>query len=374
MNLLSRLKEIEARCSAIRAESEQEGADLEALASEAKDLQEERTDIIKEMERRNTLNSVMNDGGANVIKDFVPTEERTYTAASPEYREAFFANLLGREMTKEQRAAWVHTTTNTAAVVPTETVNAIWDLISEQHSIIDDVTIYRSGTVMEVIKHTEIAQGTATKVAENAANEDEKNIFVTVKLSGNDFSKHVKLSYALAKMSIESFESYIVNELSSELGRAIADDLIETVKTGISATNKMTVASLTFKDVAKVFGTLKRVSGTTIYTNYSTLFNHLVSMTDTTGRPIYQVTAQEGARGALLGANIRLEESLADGEILIGDPKRIIYNLIQDIMIESDRDIENHNFIYSGYCRGEGVLVDDKSFALLTVTPATGGV
>lgn len=375
--MLKRLQQIEQRSAEIRSLLEEDDSDIDVdvLQKEVEDLQEERKDIIDELSRRKDLKKVIDDQNNIIIKSFSDSEERTYNASSPEYRDAFFMHLMGREneMTTEQRTAWVHTTTNTEAVVPTETINKIWDLVSEQHCIMADVTIYRSGTVMELIKHIEIPQGKAKKVAENTANADEKNIFVTVKLAGNDFSKHVKISYALATMAIDAFEDYLVNELSRELGRALAEDLLETVKGGIAAENKLTPAEIEFKDMAGAFGSLKRVSGVTIYTNYATMYNHLVSMVDTTKRPIFQQTAQEGARGTLLGANIRLEEALADGEILIGDPKRIIYNMVTDIMIEHDRDIEKHNHIYSGYCRGEGVLIDDKSFALVTVTPSAGG-
>ena len=41
--------------------------------------------------------------------------------------------------------------------------------------------------------------------------------------------------------------------------------------------------------------------------------------------------------------------------------------MIQDVMVETDKDIKAHKYIYSGYARGEGSLVDDKAFTQLTV-------
>jgi hypothetical protein len=39
-------------------------------------------------------------------------------------------------------------------------------------------------------------------------------------------------------------------------------------------------------------------------------------------------------------------------------------------MIESDKDIKRHVYIYSGYARAEGALVDPQAFSKLTVKSA----
>ena len=77
--------------------------------------------------------------------------------------------------------------------------------------------------------------------------------------------------------------------------------------------------------------------------------------------------ATVGVPGTLLGAPVKIEDSLVDDEILIGDPKRIVSNVISDIMVETDKDIKVHKYIYSGYARMECALVDPESMALLTV-------
>ena len=110
-----------------------------------------------------------------------PKETKAYDASSPEYRSAFLKNLLDIDMTKEERAAFTHTTANTAGVLPAQMLNNIWDLVSGQHSILEDITVYRTGTILEVVKHTEIVQGKAKKVSEATANDDEKNTFIKVK-------------------------------------------------------------------------------------------------------------------------------------------------------------------------------------------------
>lgn len=367
-----RILEIEARLSAIKTEAAKDDANIDALTKEAGDLQEERKGLLEQAEKRQKLLDSISEGGAGqVIRNFGDgPEARKYSAESPEYRSAFFKNLLGREMDTEERAAFTHLTTNTAAVLPTTTLNQIWDLVSGQHSIMKDIKVLKTGTVIKVAKHIAIVQGKAKKVAEGAANDDEKNTFVDVTLTGNDFSKHINVSYAMAQMSIDALEAYLVSELSEQLGEAMADDAISTIITGINTTNKVetaTVATVTYKELAGLFGLLKRARDIKIYVTNATLYNRLVAMTDDTGRPIFQPNMQDGAKGALLGGLIRIEDSVGDDKILIGDPNRVLFNMVQDIMIERDKDIKNHVYTYAGYARGEGALMDDKSFALLTV-------
>lgn len=373
---MNRIEEIEARMAEIAGELENDGADIDALETEVRNLKEEKTQIMDAAEKRNKLKAEVSGGSiGNVVRRFASdaAEERSYGPESKEYRNAFLKNLLGQEMTKEERAAFVHTTSNTSAVLPTTMLNQIWDLVSQRHSIMGDITIYRTGTILEVVKHTAIAQGAAKTVAENTANDDEQNTFVKVTLSGKDFSKHVDISYAMERMSIDALERYLIDEISASLGDAMAADVISQIGTDMTSGNKVNSAAndaLTFKELATLFGKLKRVGAVTVYATRATIYSYLVGMVDSTGRPIFQPSAQAGQEGVVLGAQIKVEDAVADNVILVGDARRVVYNMIQDIMIESDKDIKNHVITYSGYARGSGALIDPDSFAQLTVTSA----
>lgn len=369
---MNRMEEIEARLSAIANEIDRDGADIDALGDEVKALKEEKRQLAQNMEKRAQLRKDVAAGEGEMVKRFSAQAEQkpSYTAASPEYRSAFLKNLLGQELTREERAAFVATTANTAAVLPTTMLNQIWDLVSTQHAIMGDITIYRTGTILEVVKHTAIAQGKAKKVAENAANDDEQNTFVKVTLSGNDFSKHVDITYAMSAMSMDALEQYLVNEIANSLGQAMAEDVVAQIGNDMNAANKVTTAAVktvTFAEIAQLFGKLKRVGNVVAYMTRATLYNYLVALSDASGKPIYQTNAQEGALGAILGATVKIEDAVADNVILVGDPGKVVYNMIQDVMIESDKDIKKHVITYSGYARGSGALIDDVAFAQLSV-------
>lgn len=300
------------------------------------------------------------------------TMEKIYDASSVEYKNAFLKNITGRadQMTQQENAAFLHTTQNTPAVLPTTMVDQIWDLVSKNHVIMGDITIYRTGTILEIVKHTAIVKGAAAKKAEGAANDDEQNTFVKVTLSGNDFAKSLEISYAEAEMSIDAFEKYLVNEIATNLGEALADDAVASIEDGIASGNKIQTAAvgkLAFADITGAFAGLARVNAPVVYCTRKTLYTRLATLENTAGQLIYQPSAVAGVPGTLLGAPVKIEDSVADDVLLIGDPKKFVYNMIQDVMVETDKDIKAHKYIYSGYARGEGSLVDDKAFAQLTV-------
>ena len=147
---MNRLKEIEERMAAIAAEAEQDGADLDALEAEVRALKEERKGILDAAEKRKALLADITDGKAGtVVREFTAEkkEERTYGADSPEYRSAFLKTMLDKDLTDVEQRAYTHTTANTGAVMPTTMLNQIWDLVSQQHAIMGDITIYRTGTI-----------------------------------------------------------------------------------------------------------------------------------------------------------------------------------------------------------------------------------
>lgn len=322
----------------------------------------------KPVEIKNLSRTV--SGGKVVEKMENEMHKRENMVGTKEYKNAFLKTLLGRDLTEMENVAYIHTTTQENAPVPTEMLNEIWDLIYGEHHILEDITIYRTGTIMEITKHTAVTQGKAKKVAEGEANDDEQNTFVKVTLSGKDFSKHVDISYAMQKMSIPAFETYLKNEIATGIGEELAKEVIAAIGTGMEAENKIETAAagtVSYKDLAKLFGQLKRVGSLNIYATRKTIYNYLVGLTNESGTPIFQQVINPGVEGALFGAQIKTEDAVADGTILVGDGKKFVFNMIQDIMVESAKDIKKHVVTHSGYARGEGALIDGKAFAQLTL-------
>ena len=379
-------EQLQARMDELIAETSEEKRDAlneDELESRINEIEAVRAEINKRKaaaaeEARKAEEAAQMDG-----KKIIEEERKmSYDVSSPEYRSAFLKSLKGMELDAEERAAYVATTGDTTAnnhgaglLVPTEMLNNIWSLIEEQHAILGDITLYRTNTYLSIPVHTAIAQGDATAVSENAANDDEINNFMTVTLHGNDYSKTVKISYAMAQMSIDALEEYLTNEIASRLGAAMARDTITGILTDYYTTDNTVVAlnnTLTYGNVATAFGALKNSNGgAVVYGTNKTIYTRLSTLEDTEGHLIFQPDANAGIQGRLLGAPVKVEDGLSDDVLLIGYPKNVVGNVVQDVMIETDRDISKHVIIYSGYARYESKLIAPKSFAKISVTSAT---
>lgn len=379
-------EEIEARKAEINTILNGEGEfDLDALEAEVKSLNEQDEEIRRTAALEAETRAAVAAGAGTVIKDFPKeSEERkmNYTTDSIEYRNGFLKSMLDMELSAEERDAinFVATTTDatygSGNVLPRQMVNKIWDLIDGQHAILGDITLYRTGTILEIAKRTAISQGDAATVNENSANDDEVNTFAKVTLSGKDFSKHVNISYAMAKMSVDAFEAFLTREIAERIGAALAADVVTQIKTDYYSTgNAITTAgekAVAFTDVAAAMAVLKNADGPcVVYGNRASIYNYLVGMVDDNKRPIFQVNAQNGAEGTLIGCPVKVEDAVDANVFLIGYPRQVVGNMIQDVMVESERDIKKHVITYAGYARFQCALIAPKAFAKLTVDQGT---
>lgn len=372
---MNRLKEIEERINAIKGEIETDDADLDALSSELDDLQEERDAILDKAEQRKSMQKrVANMGGITSLEKFGNEDdqvEERYNADSVEYRDAFLKKLLGQELTEVEERAYTHTTANTEAVIPTELQNKIYSNMEEKHPILNDVQVLRTGAVLSIVKHVSIDEGDAAEVAEGEANEDEKNTFVDVTLSGKDFSKHIDFSYRLGKMAIPAFEQYLVTEIGNRLGSVMADDIVAQIKSDMASGNKVsTSGAFTSDHVLDGLAKMKQTGRVYVYTNNETLYGSMAKAQDGTGNLTFLNNLQDNVSGQVLGKGIKEEDAVDPGEILILDPQQFIYNVVQDVMIERDKDIKKHVHTIAGFAIAEGTLTNDKAAALITVTDA----
>lgn len=352
--------------------------EAKALADEVKNL-----DAQFEAEKEATAElNLLKEQSVKPIENLVKIEENkisekenTEMNTSALYKQAFFNTLLGKELTVEQENAFVHTTGLPDAKslpIPTETLNEIWSLISEEHAITKDIRKIFSKAVIEIPKHTAVVAGAATTVNEGAANADEQNTFTSVTLSGKDFSKTIDISYAALAMTIEAFEAYLKQEIADGISDALADDVFAQIDTDIADANKLetaAVGTMTYADIAGAFAKLKGVTNSkvAVYATRATVYNLLATLEDTEGHLIFQPNANAEIQGYLLGAPVKFDDSVAANRLYIGDATKIPYNVIQDIMVEQDRNIKTHVITYSGYARMQGALIVPTAFSRLTV-------
>ena len=365
-----RIDEINTRLSAIQNEIDSAtGETLTALEAEVAQLTAERQQIQNEAQTRQQLRS--NIAAGLVTGTIIETheedknmEERTFTLESEEYRSAFLRHLRREDMSDIEKRAFTFLTTNTTAPLPTVMQNRIIDMIGEAHPIVSDVYTMHSNTSITIPVARSVAAD-AGKTAEAASSNVLEITFDNINLSGEDYTANVKLSYKMQRMAIPAFEDYLVSQIAARLGSKLANEIVTNIKAGMAAGNKI-ATGVTYANICAGFGELKRVGTVIVYGTRKGVYNKLVGMVDANKRPIFQQPITASAAGVLLGCTIKFDDAIGDDELLIGDPKKYLQNVVAPVIIETDKDLDDHTVVYSGYTCQEGVLTDDKAFALVS--------
>ena len=271
-------------------------------------------------------------------------------------------------MDEVESRAFTFLTSNSAAVLPEVMQNRIIDLIGESHPIVADVYTLHSNTAISIPVAKSI-EADADKTAEDGNSNELQITFDDINLSGEDYTADVKLSYKMRNMAIPAFEDFLVSKIAERLGAKIAAGIVAKIKEGIAAANKIN-SGINYANICAGFGELKRVGTVTVYGTRKGVYNKLVGMVDGQKRPIFQQPITASAAGAILGAVIKFDDAIGDDELLIGDPKKYLQNVVAPVMIETDKVQGKPQLAYCGYTCQEGTLTDDKAFSVVSEAAA----
>lgn len=353
-------EQIEARMAQIAQEIEKDDADLDALEAEARAIKEELEKRKKEAEKRRLIRDAVSNGAGTVItklgQEERQMEKKTYGVDSAEYRDAFYAMIAGTATT-EQRTIVMDSTApgnGDAIAIPKTLDEKIWDGIHTAHPILADVTTVRSGIAIEVTKHTGITTRTTKKLDSASNSGEEENTFVKVVLYGYDYEKYVNLTYAEAKMSQGALENYLAEEISAEIGEALAKDVFAQIESDATTAQKVTATENLFADIKSAMALAILANAPVIYAPASSYYN-IVGAENSAGVPFNIANT--------LGCPVKLDNAAA--HITVVDPKMFLLNEVQSIMIESERDVKNHKVCVSGYLRAQGTMRKNKAAAYI---------
>ncbi|CCQ96592.1 Phage major capsid protein, HK97 family [[Clostridium] ultunense Esp] len=329
-------------------------ADIQALNIELDGLKEAKKNIEERSKapQGQSFNPVT--GMSFQVKDRLPEGD---LFASQEYRSAFFKNLLGQKMTDletkvfnrakelmetERRADAFNTTTNSAAVLPTVTLN---EVISKAREMGGLISVARNFNLPAKVS---VPIGTpATKAAwHTEGTVVDRQSLTTTNISFNAYEilKIFSMSAAVSRTSISAFEAYLIQELNASVMETIADALVNGtgvnqgtgVLTGITwdATNSFTFplnGTPTYKDFTKMMALLKRgyAGGAAFAMNNATLYNLVYGLEDSQGRPIFITDPKTEGIGYILGRPVVVDDFIPDDVILLGNFQYLGYNLPQ---------------------------------------------
>lgn len=380
------VEELEARRVQIGEEVEKDGADLDALEAEIKgikaELEARKEAAAKKAEIRNAVAS----GDGKVVAEIPTQEKRTmeeikYNAQSPEYRTAWLKNIAQRdgqkifgEMNEVEQRAFTFTTANSGAVVPTETMNRIVELVESMAPMYDDAT--KTGMVkgFGVPRHKSIAAGDAAATDEGVANADEEDTFDLLPLDGVEIKKHVEITRKMQWQSIDAFEAWLTDHIAKRIAVAKETQIrarLDAVATGIAAANVLTAQTYTEGTIRAILAKIKQ-SGTKVwYANTNTIWNGLAGIQDGNDRPLFVPSTTDSdptVQGRIYGGSVKVDENLADNVVYVGVPASILANDFEALFMNNAIDPKTFKTIIAGYSLFDAGLENPLAFVKATFT------
>jgi HK97 family phage major capsid protein len=344
-----RLKEIEKRFAEIRAELDNENADVDALEKEINELTEERAAILAKAEKRAALEKEVIARG--VPMDVVNKELRKEEPQMPvdirdtaEYRSGFLKTLQGNPLTEaEQRAM---TTVNSPGAIPTQTAREIVTKMLEVAPLLTEITLFHVAGALSI--GTDLDRDNAyihTPGAEITASSD---TIAQVTLGGYEFFKLIPISKSMKSMSVDEFESWLVDMLYEDVALQIENSIIngtgtnqpsgiESITWTASVNLISTTASISYDDVCNLMtmpvkGLRK---GAKFLCNSTFVYQQLAQIKDNNKRPIFVQSMVEGVADRLMGKEVLVSDEVADDTLYFGQMKKIYGNLPSDVDVET---------------------------------------
>lgn len=311
---------------------------------------------------------------------------------SPEYRSAWAKKLMGlseNKFTEEEKRALgdAITTTDTTFVkstaetqginngglfIPTTVRSELLGIITKQSPIYRDVRkLQVAGNIdLPYLFEADDAEW-YTEITET---KNEGQEYKNLQLTGWELAKDIVITWKLEEMTVESFISFIIEELANKMGKALVNAIIygdgADKPTGI--TKDLTAVKTGDTPIDNIIETYKTLSdddriGAKAYIS-SSVNIAIVGYKDENGNyPFLQ-----GLSATNL-VSIEQDPYLKNNDIIVGNCKNYILNEVTPVRVERERTLKGRKVTYGGYAVYDG-KPKPKAFAYGQYTPTVASV
>lgn len=365
--IIKRMNEIRARRVELRHTLETDAkADLDAITKELRDLDEEFNNLEK---RKATIEGI-NLGtvpAAPVENPVANRSENTYDEAK-EYRSAWLKFLMGKPLTETEQRAYSTAANSALPAIPESTAGEIIKKMYEVAPILQKCKIFHvPGNFKFAV---EGANADANLHNENAAITAANDNLGSVSLTGYEIVKLVKASRATANMTINAFESYIVEIIAEAIARKIENYIFVgtgsnqpggvaqggkgangTYTAGVDLVEVAAATAVTENDITTLYGML--ASGyerNAVWTmSKVTFFAYFYSLMNKSKNNLIEFA---NGKYYIMGCEVYFTGSLAKGVAYLGDFAYIVGNYSQDItVVKSEHSgLTTNSIDYLGAC------------------------
>ena len=363
------VEELEARRVQIGEEVEKDGADLDALEAEIKGIKAELEARKEAAAKKAEIRDAVATGAGSVIAEApqtpIPTEERKmFKVDSIEYRDAWTKKIIGRELNEEERAALGAA----GAVIPTMTVNAVWDKLTGPADLIGKVDVSQFPTYVRFPKAT--TKNAATGQAVGAPITESSDVIGYVDLIPNEYVKLLTVGADIDHMAVSAVHDWIVNNLVESIRAEINKDIVvgtgtnelKGILTSVSADATAIPATVTKNSLLKIMGALgSNYQGGAVWVMTPTMFYENV-MTIT---QLNDYIINDGFSFKLFGHDVVLMSELlvsTKETILYGDPKAYKLNVFKALEVKPFETATTTNIQFRGATMADGELIDAAAF------------
>jgi HK97 family phage major capsid protein len=349
---MERLNEIQERLNAILEEGKLETADLDKLTEERDALIKERNEINEKIEKRqNLVDSIVNLPKENIIKEFKEERKLNFKEmtlqeriATPEYRDIWLSKLMGKEIEKRENEMGIAQVGDT---IPTLTQERIFNKLREYAPLLNEITLLQvPGNVTFVVEGT---KNDAIIHSENALITPAADTMVKVTLGGYEIVKVLRISATIKAMSINAFETWLVDSLAESIAEKIGEYIIygdgdgepkgidsaAIYTDGTNAVDWTNDNTVTTAELIELVGYLKPG----YHRRAKFLMNHKTFWAIVSKQENQKFSIMTPDYKRLLGYEIVKDDRVDDYDIFFGDLKKVVGNLSQNIIV--DRSAES---------------------------------
>lgn len=365
---------IETRGAEIRtgAETAEAGA-LEELNNELTSLEERKASLIeekKEIESRLAEAAKVAEGAGEEIPIPEKEEKRMFNIDSIEYRNAWTKKIVGRELNEEERSAL----SSAGAVIPTMTVNAVWDKLVKDAELLGKVDVTQFPNYVRFPKAT--TNNAASSGAVGASITESSDVIGYVDLVPNEYVKLLTVGADIDHMAIDAVHDWIVENLTGQIRYAINKDILvgsgsnalKGISASVNANGTAIPGTVTKASLLKIMGTLgSAYQNGAIWIMTPTMFYENVMGVTT----LNDYIINDGFEFKLFGHDVVLmSEALISSKetIFYGDPKAYKVNVFKPLEIKPFETATTTNIQFRGACLADGELLDTSAFVRFAQT------
>ena len=368
------VEELEARKAAIGAEIDNEGADLDALSEEIRSINEELEKRKAEATKRAEIRQAVAAGEGEVVKTFkapeVREEKKMFGVDTKEYRDAWTKSIVKREMSEEERSALA----SAGAVIPTMTVNAVWDKLVKPAELLGKVDVSQFASYVRFPKATTVNAATGQAVGGEIS--ESSDVVGYVDLIPNEYVKLLTVGADIDHMAIDAIHDWIVDNLTKSIRYAINKDILvgsgsnalKGITQSVNANASALPGTITKASILKIMGALGGAyqQGAIWVMTPEMFYENIMTITQ-----LNDYIVNDGFDFRLFGHDVVLmSEALVSSKetIFYGDPSAYKVNIFKALEVKPFETATTTNIQFRGACLADGELLDTSAFVRFAQT------